>query len=156
MKKQDINDELELISINENGKDEVQIPRTNDRYKVGWLCQRTQEKLSLLELNSGIQVTSENSADNVKKRAKMLAKASSYIILNGIKIFFFHWFLWRYFYYIKGYTSDQLVPIISIGKKKALLMESYLGSVLVAQMKITNPILTKEEAEQLQAKLGSV
>ncbi|SBV91922.1 hypothetical protein [uncultured Dysgonomonas sp.] len=155
MNKPDTQAQKELLSINSNGKDVIEIPRTKDRYKVGWIRPFTTEKLSLLELNSGIEATNTETDKNVKGRAKILSKAASYIILNGVSIFFFHWLVWRYFYYIKGYSFDQLLPIIEKAKKKVPQVKLYLGLTLVSHMKITNPTLTKEEADQFQAELSS-
>ena len=155
MKKVTIEDQKELLSINNNGYDIVEIPRTKSKWKVGWICDATREKVSLLELESGFDITNEDTNDNVRKRAKFLSKAASYFLLNGIKIYFFHWILWRYFYYIKGYSADQLLPIIKTAKKKVPQVASYICSMLVSQVKITNPTLTKEEAEQFQAELSS-
>lgn len=148
-------DQQELLSINGNFKDIVKIPRSKDTWQIGWICDRTRELVSLLEMKSGLDVTGTDTPDNARKRAKFLSKAASYFVLNGVKIWFFHWFLWRYLYYIKGYSADQLLPIIQTAKKKAPQVESYLGSVLVAQMKITNPTMTSQEAERFQAELSS-
>lgn len=155
MKNITIEDQRELISINNNDADIIEIPRTKDKWKIRWICDITKEKVSLLELDSGLDATNQDTPKNVRKRAKLLSKAASYFILNGLKIHFFHWFLWRYLYYCKGYSANQLLPIIQAAKKKVQPVESYLGSMLVAQMKITNPTLTAEEAEQFQAELSS-
>lgn len=146
-------DQLELMSIDRDFGDTISIPRTIDTYNIRWIKPITLEKLSILELNDGIDVASDDTPSNVKKRAKFLSKAASYIILNGFKIVLFHWLFWRYLYYIKGYGAEQLLPIIQTAKKKAQQLESYLASVLVAQMKITNPTLTKEEVEHIQSEL---
>lgn len=147
-------DELELISIENNYADIVEIPRSKKKFKVKWLMPRQVEKLSLLELDSGISVTEDDSVSNVKKRAQFLSKAVAYCLLNGWKLTFLHWLYWRYLYYIKTYSSDQLLPIIQMAKKKATPVESYLGMILVAQMKNTKPMLTAEEREQFQAGLS--
>lgn len=147
MEKPSVKDQQELISINANKKDTVEIPHSKDKWKVGWICERALEKVSLLDLESGVEVTSQNTRRNIQKRSRLLCKAASYLILNGIKIFFFHWIFWRYLYYIKGYSADQLIPIIELAKKKAPLVESLLASMLVSQLKITNPALTQAEVE---------
>lgn len=147
MEKPSVKDQQELMSINTNGKDIVEIPRSKDKWHIGWICERALEKVSLLDLESGVEATSQNTRRNIQKRSKLLCKASSYLILNGVKIFLFHWFLWRYLYYIKGYSADQLIPIIELAKKKAPLVESLLASMLVSQLKITNPALTQAEVE---------
>lgn len=156
MEKPSIRDQQELLSTALNLKNEIHIPRTNISYNIGWIRPRTLEKISLLELESGVEATSQETTRNIKRRAKLLSKAASYFILNGVKIFFFHWIFWRYLYYIKGYTADQLFPIIEIAKKKAQLLKLYQTSILVSHMKITNPTLTQEEAELFQAELLSV
>lgn len=148
-------DQLELISIDNDLGDDIKIPRTKDVYNIKWMKPETLAKLSILELTAGLDIASEDTIDNVNKRAKFLSKAAAYIILNGFKTVLFHWFYWRYLYYIKGYTADQLLPIIQIAKKKAPQVESYLGMALVAQMKITNPTMTKEEVERFQSELTS-
>lgn len=155
MDKISVQDQKELLSIDQNGSDIVEIPRTKDKWKIGWICDRALEKVSLLDLESGLEATTNNTARNIRRRSKLLSKAASYLILNGVKIFFFHWILWRYIYYIKGYSADQLMPIISLAKKKAPLLISYQASMLVSHMKITNPTLTREEAELFQAELLS-
>lgn len=155
MNKPTIKDQTKLLSVNTNGKDIVDIPHSKDRWKIGWICERALEKVSLLDLESGVEATAQNTKRNIQNRSKLLCKASSYLILNGVKIFFFHWIFWRYLYYIKGYSADQLFPIIELAKKKAPLGRSFRASMLVAQMKITNPTLTKEEAELLRAEVSS-
>lgn len=155
MKKTTIKDQQKLMSVDQNQTDSVSIPRTKKSYNIGWIKPETLAKISLLELESGIESTSQETARNIKKRAKLLSKAASYFILNGIKIFFFHWIFWRYLYYVKGYTVDQLSPIIEMAKKKAQLLKLYQTSILLSHMKITNPTLTQEEAELFRAELLS-
>lgn len=148
-------DELELLSADNNNYDIVEIPRSKDKWKVRWLNDVQMGKLSVLELKSGISATSEDSVSNVNKRSRFLSKAAAYCLLSGLNIHFLHWVLWRYLYYIKGYSADQLLPIIQTAKKKAPQVESYLAMVLVGQMKITNPMLTTEEQGRFQAELLS-
>lgn len=154
MNKPTIEEQKELLSINSDGKEIVEVPYSKKKYKVGWMKDITKEKLSLLELESGMESTQEDTPKNVKLKSKYMAKATSLILLNGWMIVFFHWLYWRYLYYLKGYSSNQLLPIIKCGKKKAVLVESYIGTTLVAQMKITNPMMTKQEVEQFQAELS--
>lgn len=154
MKTPTIEEQKELLSINTDGKEEIQIPFSKDVFKIGWMKESTKEKLSLLELNDGIEVASSDTERDVKKRARFMAKAASLIILNGIKANMFHWVYWRYLYYIKGYSSNQLLPIIQLGKKKAVQRESLLGSILVSQMKNTNIMMTAEEVAQLRSQAG--
>lgn len=155
MKKVTKEDELELSSINNNDYELVGIPRSKDKWKVRWLNDVQLEKISILELKSGIMATAEDSVSNVKKRAKFLSKSAAYCLLSGLNIHFLYGLLWRYLYYVKAYSADQLLPIIQTAKKKAPQVESYLAMVLVGQMKITNPMLTTEEQNRFQAELLS-
>ena len=102
MNKPTIEDQKELLSINTDGKEVVEIPYSKRKVKIGWMKEITKEKLSLLELNSGIEATQEDTPKSVKLKSKYLAKASSLILLNGWMIILFHWIYWRYLYYFKG------------------------------------------------------
>ncbi|MFT3994790.1 MAG: hypothetical protein QM660_10810 [Dysgonomonas sp.] len=155
MKKVTKEDEKELLSIENNYYDIVEIPRSKDKWKVRWLNDVQLEKISILELKSGLVATEQDSISNIKSRAKFLSKAAAYCLLSGLNIHFLYVFLWRYLYYVKAYTADQLLPIIQTAKKKAPQVESYLAMVLVGQMKITNPMLTTEEQSRFQAELSS-
>ena len=142
------------MAVNNSQKTEVAIPHTDKTYKIGYLKGYTHEKLSLLELKDGIK-EEDDSTRVVKARTRLLAKIASYSILNGAKIFFFHWLFWRYLYYVKGYTYEQLSPIVEIAKKKITSVSWYKSTILLRQMKVTNMTMTKEEQEQLQAELSS-
>jgi len=148
-------DEKELLSLQNNEKDIISIPRTKKTTKVGWMKGYTLEKLSKLELNEGLKESDADTEKVIEQRSKFMAKAASLCVLNGIKIFFFHWFYWRYFYYLRGYTFDQLEPIIVLAKKKVPVGSWYIGSALVARMKITNMTMTMEEAERFRHALSS-
>ncbi len=155
MKQPDIADEKELLSIQENGKDEVMIPRTRKTVKVGWMKGYTMEKLSKLELTEGVKAEDEDTSTIIERRSKFMAKAASLCLLNGIKIMLFHWIYWRYLYYIQCYAFDQLEPIIILAKKKVPAGSWYIASALVSQMKITTMTMTAEEAERFRAVLSS-
>lgn len=148
-------DQLELVSIDLDFGEKVSIPRSKDTYNIKWMKPYTLERLSVLELTSGMEIASQHTIRDAKKRAKFLSKAASYIILNSFSIMLFHKIYWRYLYYLKGYSSEQLLPIIQTAKKKAQQLESYVASVLVSQMKTTNPALTQEEAEHIRSELTS-
>ncbi len=148
-------DERQLLSVQDNSAEEILIPRCGKKVKVGWMKGYTLERLSKLELNEGLKAEDEDSEKIIKRRAKFVAKAASLVLLNGIKIFFFHCFYWRYLYYLRGYAFDQLEPIVSCAKKKVPASSWYIVSALVSQMKITNMTMTPEEAERFRAALSS-
>ncbi|NDV68594.1 hypothetical protein [Dysgonomonas sp. 25] len=155
MQEPSIQDEKDLLSIQNNEKEDIVIPRTNKILKVGWMKGYTLEKLSKLELKEGLKENDADSEKVIEQRSKFMAKAASLCLLNGIKIFFFHWFYWRYFYYLRGYTFDQLEPILVLAKKKVPAASWYIGLALVARMKITNMTMTMEEAERFRHVLSS-
>lgn len=154
MQEASIQDEKDLLSIQNNWKEKITIPRTGKKVKIGWMKGYTLEKLSKLELKEGLKEEEADSVKVIEKRSKFMAKAASLCILNGIKIFFFHSFYWRYLYYLKGYTFDQLEPIIVAAKKKVPAASWYIASALVARMKITGMTMTMEEAERFRAALS--
>ncbi|PXV62379.1 hypothetical protein CLV62_12068 [Dysgonomonas alginatilytica] len=150
-----IEDEKLLLSIQENDKDELTIPRTKKKYMIGWMKGFTLERLSKLELMEGVKAEDEDSIKIITNRSKFLSKAASLCLLNGLKIKFFHWIYWRYLYYVKGYSFDQLEPIIILSKKKVPAGSWYIGSALVSQMKITNMTMTTEEVQRFRRELSS-
>lgn len=155
MKQPTIQDEKLLLSVQENGKDKIDIIRTKKFFRIGWMKGYTLERLSKLELDEGVKSEDEDNKTTIKRRSKFMSKAASLCILNGIKILFFHWIYWRYLYYVKGYTFDQLEPIITTSKKKVPAGSWYIASALVNQMKITNMTMTQEEAERFRVVLTS-
>lgn len=155
MQEPDIQDEKDLLSIQNNEKETVAIPRTNKTMRVGWMKGYTLEKLSKLELKEGLKENDTDSEKVIERRSKFISKAASLCVLNGIRIFLFHWFYWRYFYYLRGYTFDQLEPIITTAKKKVPAGSWYIASALVARMKITNMTMTQEEAGRFRHVLSS-
>lgn len=150
MKQPNKEDEKLLLSVQENGKDEIQIPRTKKIFHIGWMKGYTLERLSKLELSDGVRNDDEDTNEVIEKRSKYVSKAASLCILNGIKIFFFHWVYWRYLFYVKGYSFDQLEPIILLAKKKVPAGSWYISSALVARMKITTMTMTLEETERFR------
>lgn len=155
MQEPTIQDEKDLLSIQQNEKEKISILRTNKIVKIGWMKGYTLERLSKLELKEGLKADDAESETVIEQRSKFMAKAASLCILNGIKIFFFHPFYWRYIYYVKGYAFDQLEPIIVLAKKKVPAASWYIASALVARMKITNMTMTTKEAERFRHVLSS-
>ena len=79
------------------------------------------------------------------------AKTAALIVLNNYwKIKFFYPILWRWFYYFKEYTDEQLSEIISVGKKKVPYIAFLTNTILVTGMRDTIMTMTKEEAERIR------
>lgn len=140
MEQPTIQDKQELQSIDFNGYDLVTIPGTKTNYKIGWIKNYTLEQIDKLSLK-----LKEHKDKSLPY--KYSAQMASLCILNGMKIFFFHSLLWRYLYYVKGYTSEQLVPIIQTAKKKAPVEGHLIITMLSETMTLTTMTVTEEEAK---------
>lgn len=93
-----LGDDVEMVSLRGNKKS----------YPVKWMKAGTMRKLTRIILKKG--------NDN-----KLSCMSATLIILNDFwKIKFFYPLYWRWFYYIKQYTDDELLPVIAAGKKKFL------------------------------------
>jgi len=120
------------LSLISNDAEEVQILRTNKKYKVRWLKNGQLEKLTRLLIGAdGKTVSREKSSgsavlDEILEDSKLACKAAAIILLDGYwKIKFRYWFLWRWFYYVKQYDNIQLSPILEVGKKKVPQMQFF-------------------------------
>lgn len=133
-----IEDEQLLDSVMEDAKDEVSIKGTNKKYQIGWLKKGTMRKMTSVSLEEG-------------KDDMLSAKVAALVILNNYwKIKFFYPILWRWFFYIKEYTDDQLSEIIAVGKKKVPYIQFLTNTILVTGMRDTIMTMTKEEAERFR------
>lgn len=136
----------ELDNILEDSPEYVTIPRTDRKYGIRWMKRGTIRKIShITHLDSSI-VNDD----------RMSCKIAAAIILNGKwKITFFHWFLWRWFYYVKQYGDEQLEPIINMGKKKIPQVQYYRVTISAIEMRDTIKTMTKKEVEQFRQELSS-
>ena len=153
MKQPSLKEKKELLDLFK--KEEVTVPGTKDVLRIGYMKGYTLEKLS--EISLWIQSNVDKSGNNKinKKKIKIAAKEVSYGVLNGMKIYFFHWIYWRYLYYIKGYTYNQLEPIIEIIKKK-IPQKAFTKAIMSASfIDITLMNQSKEEIEAIRQELLS-
>lgn len=133
-----VEDEQLLNDVMEDSADEVAIKGTNKKYKIGWLKKGTMRKITAVALE-------ENKDDMLS------AKTSALIILNNYwKIKLFYPILWRWFFYVKEYTDDQLSEILAVGKKKVPYVAFLTNTILVTGMKDTIMTMTKKEAERIR------
>lgn len=133
-----VEDEQLLNDVMEDSVDEVAIKGTNKKYKIGWLKKGTMRKITAVALE-------ENKDDMLS------AKTSALIILNNYwKIKLFYPILWRWFFYVKEYTDDQLSEILAVGKKKVPYVAFLTNTILVTGMKDTIMTMTKKEAERIR------
>ncbi len=158
MNKPTIDDQKELLSIDRQDFEYVNIPRTNEKVKVGCLKPETITRISELELEYGIDIENPKdvkSVDDIRHRTSFASKIAALILLNGFKINFFYWIYWRYLYYVKGYDYSQLMPIILTGKKKVPSAGYMIAFISASQMSVTKMIMTKEEQKSFQNVLMS-
>lgn len=133
-----LEDEKLLNDVMEDSVDEVFIKGTNKKYKIGWLKKGTMRKITSVAL--------EDNKDDM-----LSAKTSALIVLNNYwKIKFFYPILWRWFFYVKEYTDEQLSEILSVGKKKVPYIAFLTNTILVTGMKDTIMTMTKKEAERIR------
>lgn len=133
-----IEDEQLLNEVMEDSVDEVGIKDTKKKYKIGWMKKGTMRKISSVALEKGEDDT-------------LSAKTAALIILNNYwKIKFFYPILWRWFFYVKEYTDDQLSEILAVGKKKVPYIPFLTNTILVTGMRDTIMTMTKEEAERIR------
>ena len=129
----------DLNDVIRNSTDEVLIPGTKKKYKIGWTRWGARRKITEI-------IQSKKPDDELL----FLHKIAACIILGGywrIKIFFP--FLWRWLAYIKQYNEAQLSPVIEMGKKKVHAESFYLPTISVIGMKDLMMTMTKKEAESI-------
>lgn len=115
------------------------------KYKIGWIRP---------DVNWRINVIADD--DTPKARSQAIHKVFALGVLNSyFKIKLFYPFLWRWFYYVKGYTWTELVPAISMIKKKIPLSEYWQGMALSVEMMTSWRAMEKKEAEEYRQELLS-
>ena len=130
-----IEQEKELNSLIENGATDVNIPGTKRTYRLRWLKHEATRKITSILHNM------KDGDDD-----KISCKAAAVIVLNDFwKIKFLYWLKWRWFYYVRQYTDNQLLPLIMEGKKKVPLEAFLRTTMLVIEMRDTIMTMKKEE-----------
>jgi len=152
MEQPNLKDKKELLNLFK--KEKVNILGTKKYVHIGYMKGYTLEKLSSMSL--WVQENVSKIGNKVaKKKLKVAAKEVSYGVLNGMKIFFFHWIYWRYLYYIKGYTLNQLAPILEEIKKKVPQTDYARVIILASLTDITMMNLSEKEQKAIRAELLS-
>ena len=142
---------MELIS---NEPTEVEILRTNKKYKVRWLKNGQLEALSKLLI--GKSKVETNVLETIIEDSRIACKAAAIILLDGYwKLKFNYWWLWRWFYYIKQYDNIQLDPILETGKKKVPQMQFFRSIMLLTEAKDSLMRMTAKEVEATLRELNT-
>lgn len=130
-------DEQALVSVVNNEADIVEI--RGHRIKVRWLHPAVTDWISALMAKDG--------DDN-----KVLAKCAALIRLNGFwRCHMLYWIVWRWYYYIRQYTSTELTPLFEMAQKKTAQVEApaYLNAtILLTALSNLKKQMTKAEAER--------
>lgn len=155
MEQANIELQKELNKIAEGDPVKIEIPGTKRFFRrskkrsviVDYLCNETVRKISSVSLDD---------KTDVRHELQQPAKIAALIILNGFfKIKLLYWFLWRWFYYIRQYKTEQLYPIIEEGKKKVPQIGYLLATTLTVSMRDTTKMMTRAEVERSRAALSS-
>lgn len=137
-------DEQALVSVVENDADIVEV--RGRRIKVRWLHPAVGDWVTKLMSRDGDD-------------AKVLCKSAALIRLNGFwKCHLFYWVVWRWYYYIRQYTSEELTALFEMAQKKTVRQEApaYLNAmILLAALTTARKQMTKKEAERTLRELRS-
>lgn len=129
-------DEMQALqkAVVENKADEVML--RNRKIKMKFIRAGVRSKLTDIYLNESDE-------------SKVGAKCAAIVVLNGFwAIKLFYWFLWRWFFYIKQYTDEEYIPLMSMCKKKVGVENYFLLTTLLTGMKDTLMTMTRKETEQ--------
>ena len=154
MDKANIELQRALDDVCENKPTRVEIKGTHRLFsnkqksvKVKYMCNETIRKITHINLDS---------RDDTLHELQQPSKIVALIVLNGfLKIKFFYPILWRWYFYVRQYKSEQLYPIIEEGKKKLPQMGYYLATTLTVNMRDTIKAMTRKEVERSQSELQS-
>ena len=160
MKQADLQARMLLDENTNNTPTIVQIPSTKKKVKVRGIKPYTLEKVTQLWLERDVMTIPEDSASTLKSMCAepyFAVKEALYFVLNGYwKIRLFHRIMSWWWGKVKGYTDEQMLPIILEGKKKLPLTAHWMIMAYSADMRTDMVKMTKKEAEQYRAELLSV
>ena len=159
MKQADIQARRRLGEIVNDTPTLVQIPNTKKRVKLRSVKPYTMEMLTKLWLERDLNASLGDSASTLKSLCSepyFAVKEALYLVLNGyFKILFFHRIMTWWWGKVKGYTEEQMLPIILEGKKKVQLTAHWTIMAYSADMRTDMIKMTKKEAEEYRAELLS-
>lgn len=144
----DISAQQQLNDLLENKVSFVDV--RDKTWKVRWKTKQSLRKVT------------DKLLDEKENEDKVVCKCVALLRLeNWWKQKLFYWILWRWYYYVREYTDEELLPYIEECKKK-VPVESYFGCImLLTAMKDTMMMMTRKEvnhiqAEQLMAQRGAL
>nr|DAH79245.1 MAG TPA: hypothetical protein [Caudoviricetes sp.] len=132
----------------------ITIPGTRRKVKLSGVKPYTIERLTLLwqERDANIPEDSSDTLKNMCVDPYFAVKSAVLFVLNSYwKIVLFYPIMWRIWAKWRGYTDEQMMPIIMEGKKKIPLTAHWTVMAFSVDMRTDWMNLTKKEAEQYQA-----
>ena len=153
-------EQREYVSARDNDATIVAIKGTKKKYKLRWLRNGQIEKLSRLLIRKASTDDKDKDADDILNAVlsdtKLACKTAAIYLLDGYwKLKFRYWYLWRWFYYIRQYSNDQLQDILVEGKKKVPLTQFLTLTMSLTEAKVTLMMMRTEEAERILQGLAS-
>lgn len=159
MKQADIRSRLELDNIVEDVPTIVAIPGTDKTVSLRGVKPYTLERVTRLWIERDSMAIPEDTASTLKSMCSepyFAVKEALYFVLNSWwKIKLFHGIMTFWWGKVKGYTEEQMLPIIIEGKKKLPLTAHWMIMAYSADMRTDMVKMTKTEAEQFRAELLS-
>ena len=159
MKQADINSRQRLGEVTENTATIVEIPGTKKKVSLRGVKPYTIERITKLWLERDYMAAPEDSASTLKSMCAepyFAVKEALYFVLNDYwKIRLFHRIMSWWWGKVKGYTDEQMLPIILEGKKKLPLTAHWMIMAYSTDMRTDMMKMTKTEAEQFRAELLS-
>ena len=160
MKQPDVKARQRLNEIVEDTPSKVLIPSTNKTVSIRGIKPYTLERITQLWIERDVASAPEDSSGTLKSMCiepYFAIKEALYFVLNSWwKINLFHRVMTFWWGKVKGYTDEQMLPIIMEGKKKLPLTAHWTIMAYSADMRMDMMKMTKKEAEQYRAELLSV
>ena len=157
MKQPDIKARQRLNEITEDIPSKVLIPGTNKTVRLRGVKPYTLERITQLWIDRDVESAPDNTAGTLKSLCSepyFAIKEALYFVLNSWwKINLYHRFMTFWWAKVKGYTDEQMLPIIMEGKKKLPLTAHWTIMAYSADMRTDMMKMTKKEAEQYRAEL---
>jgi len=147
------------IDIVEDRPEIVEIPGTRKTVRIRGMKPYTIERLTLLwqERDANLPEDTGATLKSLCIEPYFAVKQAVLITLNNYwSIRMLYPIKWRIWAYLKGYTEEQMTPIIAAGKKKLPLMAHWTNMAYLTDMRTDWMRMTGKEAEQYRAELISV
>lgn len=136
----------------------VQIPGTKRIIKLKGVKPYTLERLTRLWLKRDVEMPND-SASTLKSMCQepyfSIKEAVIFALNSYWGLMFIYPFKWRIWAYLRGYTENQMLPIIQEGKKKLPLTAHWANMAFSVDMRTDWMKMTSKEAEQYRAELLS-